>query len=301
MKLYAPDYYQNFHCIASDCKHSCCIGWEIDIDQNSLLRYQTMTHPYGEIIRKHIDVQEETACFSLTKEEKCPFLKENGLCNMILNLGEDSLCQICRDHPRFRNYFSDREEIGIGLCCEEAARLVLGQNKKTELVLLSDNGEQDGLWEEEAELIALRDELFESLQNQTLTLTERIASMLHRVQAEPIKQEELPFWQEKLLSLEQLDPTWQDLLQYVTAGNNKPKALDLPLEKLTLYLLYRHLPNAVNEEEIRATVRFAYFGYLLIKTICENTDTPIEEAARMFSSEIEYSEENTRTLLELLA
>ena len=299
MKLYAPNYYKDFHCIASACKHSCCVGWEIDIDKDSLSRYQNMTHPYGEIIRKHIEMQDDTACFALTQEERCPFLKENGLCDMILNLGEDSLCQICRDHPRFRNFFSDREEIGIGLCCEEAARLVLFQKEKTEIVLLSDDGEKEELWEEEEELIALRDDLFDILQDDTLPLSERTDMMLKEVGATPIS--DLSVWIDRLTKLEQLDPTWQKLLDKLSLQEQTPKNLDLPLEKFMLYLLYRHLPNAEEESEIRATVRFAYFGYLLLKTICEKTNTPIEEAARLFSSEIEYSEENTRILLSLLA
>ena len=299
MKQYAPNYYKDFHCIASACKHSCCVGWEIDIDADSLSRYQSMTHPYGETIRKHIEMQDETACFALTQEERCPFLKENGLCDMILNLGEDSLCQICRDHPRFRSFFSDREEIGIGLCCEEAARIVLFQKEKTEIVMLSDDGENETLWEEEEELIALREKLFDILQDRSIPLFERANNMLKEVGATPIA--DLAVWIDRLSKLEQLDPAWQKLLGKLSRQEQTPKNLDLPLEKFMLYLLWRHLPNAVEESEIRATVRFAYFGYLIIKTICENTDIPIEEAARMFSSEIEYSEENTRTLLNLLA
>lgn len=33
MKLRKPDYYDRFRCIAGACKDSCCIGWEIDIDE----------------------------------------------------------------------------------------------------------------------------------------------------------------------------------------------------------------------------------------------------------------------------
>lgn len=299
MKLYAPNYYKDFHCIASACKHSCCVGWEIDIDADSLSRYQSMTHPYGETIRKNIQIEDDTASFTLTKEERCPFLKENGLCDMILNLGEDSLCQICRDHPRFRSFFSDREEIGIGLCCEEATRIVLFQQEKTEIVLLSDDGENEALWEEEEALLTLREKLFDILQDRSIPLSERTDRMLTEVGATPIA--DLAVWIDRLTKLEQLDPTWQKLLGKLSLQELTPKNLDLPLEKFMLYLLWRHLPNAVEESEIRATVRFAYLGYILLKTICETTNTPIEEAARLFSSEIEYSEENTATLLSFLA
>ena len=297
MKHYAPNYYKAFHCIASACKHSCCVGWEIDIDADSYNRYQNLTHPYGETLRKRITLNDDIPCFTLTQEERCPFLQENGLCEMILTLGEASLCQICRDHPRFRSFFSDREEIGIGLCCEEAARLVLSQKEKTEIILLSDDGEQVDLWEEEAELLALRDTLFEVLQNRALPLSHRVSAMLQTVNAAPIA--DLPLWQKRLSALEQLDPAWQELLDSLTE-TKRTKDLDLPLEKFTLYLLYRHLPNAADETEVRATLRFAALGYTVVKTICENTNTPIEEVARLFSSEIEYSEENTAALLDFL-
>ena len=36
MKIYVPDYYSEFSCIADKCSDNCCIGWEIDIDENSL-------------------------------------------------------------------------------------------------------------------------------------------------------------------------------------------------------------------------------------------------------------------------
>ena len=30
-----PDFYDDFHCLASACRHSCCVGWEIDVDAES--------------------------------------------------------------------------------------------------------------------------------------------------------------------------------------------------------------------------------------------------------------------------
>ena len=40
MKTVAPDYYPNFKCIASECRHNCCIGWEIDIDEDTFEYYK---------------------------------------------------------------------------------------------------------------------------------------------------------------------------------------------------------------------------------------------------------------------
>ena len=47
MKLYAPKYYKNFKCIADKCDHSCCIGWEIDIDSAAYAKYKELKEEYN--------------------------------------------------------------------------------------------------------------------------------------------------------------------------------------------------------------------------------------------------------------
>ena len=37
-----PSYYKDFHCIASDCTENCCIGWEIDVDEDTLAYYKNI-------------------------------------------------------------------------------------------------------------------------------------------------------------------------------------------------------------------------------------------------------------------
>ena len=125
MKLIAPDYYTEFKCIADRCKHSCCIGWVIDVDDDTLEYYHTIEGELGERLKKGIDESGETAHFILGEGERCPFLNQTGLCDLITELGEESLCQICTDHPRFRTYTADSLHLGLGLCCEAACRLVL--------------------------------------------------------------------------------------------------------------------------------------------------------------------------------
>lgn len=34
-----PDYYGEFECIAGECEDTCCAGWQIVIDKDSLKRY----------------------------------------------------------------------------------------------------------------------------------------------------------------------------------------------------------------------------------------------------------------------
>ena len=109
MNLVYPDYYPEFKCIADACKHSCCIGWEIDIDPESANRFASIP-----AIVEHIE-SADPPFFRLSDSGKCPFLESSGLCRMILTYGEEMLCDICKDHPRFRNPCGNTIELGLGL------------------------------------------------------------------------------------------------------------------------------------------------------------------------------------------
>ena len=37
-----PAYYKAFRCIGSDCTENCCIGWEIDVDEDTLAYYKSI-------------------------------------------------------------------------------------------------------------------------------------------------------------------------------------------------------------------------------------------------------------------
>lgn len=77
MKKIAPNYYKSFSCIADRCQHSCCIGWEIDIDEDSLDYYKSIDGEIGEFLSKNIENDGETAHFRLIgEEERCPFLQK---------------------------------------------------------------------------------------------------------------------------------------------------------------------------------------------------------------------------------
>ena len=49
-----PAYYKAFRCIGSDCTENCCIGWEIDVDEDSLAYYETVPGDFGERLRASI-------------------------------------------------------------------------------------------------------------------------------------------------------------------------------------------------------------------------------------------------------
>lgn len=132
-----PSYYKAFRCIASACSDSCCIGWEIDIDEDTVKKYRQIEGDFGKRLQENIQIFQEQgkecACFAMDETKRCPFLNQENLCDIILNLGEEYLGQICTDHPRYYDWFLDGQECGVGLCCEEAARLIL-EGKEFRLV-----------------------------------------------------------------------------------------------------------------------------------------------------------------------
>lgn len=179
MKVRRPEYYDRFRCIAGACSDSCCIGWEIDIDEEKEALYRKIPGALGERMKHCID-WEEGHFILQGKEERCPFLNQENLCDLILELGEESLCDICREHPRFYDWFDGLTEAGLGLCCEAAGRLVLAQEEPVRFVTEACPEPEDGAeaGETEAELLNrlffARDTAFAILQNREISIWDRL-------------------------------------------------------------------------------------------------------------------------------
>lgn len=275
MKIITPDYYQKFKCIADRCRHSCCIGWEIEIDPLSMERYQKIPS-----IQKHI----ADGSFVLDEKERCPFLNERGLCRIILEHGEEALCQICADHPRFRNFYSDRIEMGLGLCCEAAADLIL--SRKEPVILPDYEGSPTA---EEQAFFAFRAKIFAHLQDRSRPIDDRL-NEIARFDVE----EWLPIYRK----LERLDPAWDEVLNALPAQREED---ELALEQLAVYFVYRHLADALEDGRLRERLLFAVLSVQMIRRLfAANPQASLAEIARMYSAEIEYSEENMEMLLEEL-
>lgn len=309
MKDIVPGYYSKFHCIAQRCRHCCCIGWEIDIDQETLAAYDTVPGELGERLKTHIS-REETPHFLLGEGERCPFLNSQGLCDLIIGLGEASLCQICTDHPRFRNEFSDHTEIGLGLCCEAAGQLILSERTPMELIVLSDDGEDEGLWEDEWELLKLRNDVFSLLRDRSRPISRRVTGMLELCGAS-LPNFSVQKWAEEYLALERLDEEWTQqltsLYTYESADQELPVD-DTLWEQLVTYFVYRHFPAALVDGDLSSKAGFAAVSYQLIRWLAEMrymetghlTLDDIVDISRMYSGEIEYSDENLEILFALL-
>ncbi len=182
MKLYQPTCWKPFQCTASQCGDNCCIGWEIDIDPNSYARYQAVSGAFGDTLRANIQ-SGETPCFKMIGE-RCAMLDGENLCQIYRRWGKEGLCQICRDHPLFTDTFGTRRQTGLGLCCEEAARLLFTDRKP--LTLYAADTSEPRPEEVETILVermtAVRDRLFALLHDRTVPINLRLCQVLIEAQ-----------------------------------------------------------------------------------------------------------------------
>ena len=306
MSEIVPSYYSTFRCIADRCRHSCCIGWEIDVDPDSLSLYRTLPGALGDEIRLSLVAEDDCTHFRLKEHDRCPFLNEQGLCRMILAHGDGILCQICRDHPRFYSEFSDHTEVGLGLCCEEAARLILTQPRPMTLLTLEDDGAGACADEFEQQLLSLRRQLFSLLEDESWTVDERLTNLLDLCGI-ALPDKTAAQWADIYRSLERLDESWDDALTTLTHYSPfdlPDRRWDLPFLQLTAYFLYRHLPSALEDGDAASRVGFAVLSVRILRMLFaaaeEQTMDTLIELVRMYSSEIEYSTENVDTLINVL-
>jgi len=291
-----PDFYDDFTCIADRCRHSCCRGWEIDIDPAALARFRAVKGPMGERLRRSIS-PEPTPHFVLDAEENCPFLRQDGLCDMILTLGEDALCDICAEHPRFYAEYPHRLEMGLGLCCEEAVRLLLAG---TGPLLLEEEREGDAP-APQPPVLALRQEILNCLADPALPFSRRAARVMTMAGGAYVPVN-LPAAAEFYLTLEQMDPDWAPLLCCL---RDSRKPLPAPegetYGRIVSYFVFRHFAAGEADGTLLPRLRFALLTGELLCALDTCTDAGLPALLRLYSAEIEYSDENIDAILAWLS
>ena len=201
------------------------------------------------------------------------------------------LCDICREHPRFYNDFPQRQEAGLGLCCEEATRLLLAGEDPLELVCDRD---ETGETKEPA-LIGLRGRMFEMLSDFSLPMEERIRRCCRGMDMEPIPFD-AAYWRDFFLGLERMDQEWTAAL--LTVGPNElPLTGDVKHTRLLQYMIYRHFAPAEDEAQAGLILQFCVLSLRLLWAM-ERSGAKLPELVRLWSAEIEYSDENIGKIVE---
>lgn len=130
--LLVPQYMEQFSCIGSKCEDSCCIGWRVNVDEDTYKKYQKLRDlELKPLFKKKVTRERSNpttssyAKIKMDKEGRCSFLSEENLCKVQLNLGEDYLCNTCTFYPRSINSINGVIEKSATISCPEVARLAL--------------------------------------------------------------------------------------------------------------------------------------------------------------------------------
>ena len=345
MILRIPDYYREFNCIGEKCRHNCCIGWGIDIDEDSRDTYMETEGEIGNRLREMIYCDED-GCYTFKMNgNRCPFLNNNNLCEIHISMGEDKLCTVCKEYPRYAEQFGDIIEKGIGLSCEEAGRIIFSDKNPVRFI----DEDIEGEAEENDEvfynmLISSREVLFEILQNRNYSVNARLCAALdyagmiqqsiNKNQFEfknisiEIKERSDKKYTGAVLeiidffdSLHARNEEWHEILHHTKEllHNSEEdyirayrllniKTDERDYEKLLVYFIHRYYIKAMYDYDALAKVRLAASAYIMIRELdmaviaVTNAFTLNDriENSRLFSSELEHSQENLDALYDEL-
>lgn len=176
-----PHYYQDFVCTADKCPDTCCAGWQIVIDENSLEKYSNVSGDFGIRLLNSIDWRE--GIFE-QYEKRCSFLNAENLCDIYKELGADALCDTCRLYPRHIEEFENLREFSLSLSCPVAAKMILECQEPVRFLEEEDEKEE---CEEDFEdfdfllfdcLLEVREKLFSIVQNRTIPIEKRMYCVL---------------------------------------------------------------------------------------------------------------------------
>lgn len=320
MKTVAPDYYKRFVCTADKCRDNCCrVGWRIAIDDKT---YESCKSREEDSFKRFCkDVKFDDDGYFL-EGGSCSMLRSDGLCEIALKYGEENLSYICRMHPRYINEYSDREEYGVGLACEEAARLIMTDEKPNLYDIREDYSDSET--DEPAEkLIGLRKKLIDFVL-ESGEVGEKISVVLHYAQkvaalianGEYAKAEKMSFEKiqlnenrsvenireliEEFKCLEVLDEEWIKMLEEIEVEKTETKALeyDGELKRIFCYFLYRYFVLYSLNGDMLGAVKLAAVSVILLRELFSGKSQSERICiAHMYSKEIEYDDENIDSLL----
>ena len=302
MILRKPDFYDKFKCTADRCSDTCCVGWEIDIDKDSQEAYRKVAGTFGDKLRANI----EDGHFRLLPHDRCPFLDKNNLCEIYRNLGEGALCDICREHPRFVEVYGDIMERGLGLCCEEAAKLLLEGEGPLAFVTEECDEPEDELDEDDIEIrdevLYEREQIFRILANSEKPFANKLYEAFgcsSEKNFAPLESAEA--YLELLEKTESFGPAWDEALARIKTSIAAADAAH-PISdqgcfsknessRLLAYITYRLYAKCLYEGREQGKRLFAVFFWNVARFFTRELGGKIN-AVKILSRQLEYAEEN---------
>lgn len=303
MKIVKPTFYKDFKCIAGACPDSCCQGWEVDADLESLEYYKTLD-PVLEIkqrIDRVLDKDEfDNTIFTLAPKKRCPFLNEENLCDMHIAIGGEHTPYTCRTFPRFIYDFGGTREIGVSFSCPVASDMMYDLDSfdfeeeiTDELPSLNDIDAQTYFT-----VLKARKEAYGIIKDKAIPVSERLKKLLDfsvEVQEQLAEynqgNDEIAFL-DVFRNPELINPQW---VEKVDNANIKAVENNQPNENIAMYFVYKYFLQAIYDLDIISKAKMAVIGVLVNTYFGEDSWT-----IHLWSKETEHSQYNMDRYKKLL-
>lgn len=303
MKIVKPTFYKNFKCIAGDCPDSCCQGWEVDADSDSLEYYKTLDNSLE--IKKRIDSvlskdEFDNTIFTLAPKKRCPFLNDENLCDMHIAIGGEHTPYTCRTFPRFIYDFGATREIGISFSCPVASDMMYNTESfdfETEV-----NSDLPTLNDIDAEKYFLlykgRAEAYKIAKDKNKSIRERLNDLLDL--GVLLQEKLLPYDEggddiaffDVFKNPELINPEWKEKVENFSLKQVSDTQSN---ENILMYFLYKYLMQAVYDYDALSKIKMAVLGVLINTYFGEDSWT-----VHLWSKETEHSQYNMDRYKKLL-
>lgn len=306
MKITKPDYYDSFRCIASQCPDSCCKEWDVQVDDEKAAFYRELPGALGNRLRQVLYNEDGQVYLSIV-EGRCPMWREDGLCRIQAELGEEALCRTCRDFPRLRHDYGDFTELALELSCPEAAKYILHWDGK--LLTREAPGGEAPEYDREAmaALLASRETAMALLHGNPREALVNLLLYGYQAQeeldgAEPTPYAADPESAEDLAGVWEQDPflSFFSGLEILTEGWHQrllhpaPAPMGGKTLALARYLVMRYWLQAVSDYDLVSRVKFILIACILVSTLGGD----FLSTAQLFSKEIENDADNVDAILD---
>ncbi len=312
MQISKPSYYDSFRCIADRCPDSCCKEWSVTVDPAAAAYYRSLPGDLGDFLRSVL-LEEDGDTVLAIQDGQCPMWRRDGLCRIQAELGEEALCQVCRQFPRLRHDYGSFLELGLELSCPEAAKLILSPSLRPRVTQTLPGGTEPEYDTQAMEvLLSTREKVLSLLTDPARPVNQCLALALiygYQAQAQLDREPEAPFDPEAALDeaaflsgtgdpegmlafyreLEILTPAWSQRL-----GSLSPGPWLEEYRALAVYFVERYWLQAVSDYDLVSRVKFAVISCILIRLLGGD----LLQTAQLYSKEIENDDENVDALLD---
>lgn len=303
MKIVKPTFYKTFKCIAGDCPDSCCQGWEVDADSDSLEYYKMLDNSLE--IKKRIDSvlskdEFDNTIFTLAPKKRCPFLNDENLCDMHIAIGGEHTPYTCRTFPRFIYDFGATREIGISFSCPVASDMMYNTESfdfETDI-----NSDLPTLNDIDAEKYFLlykgRAEAYKIAKDKNKSIRERLNDLLDlgvllQEKLFPYDEggDDIAFF-DVFKNPELINPEWKEKVENFSLKQVSDTQSN---ENILMYFLYKYLMQAVYDDDALSKIKMAVLGVLINTYFGEDSWT-----VHLWSKETEHSQYNMDRYKKLL-